>query len=126
MTDQQAMAAVLAAVNAAVVPTAYEEDKVPSTWPSEFVVVNLTRTYGGVKRSDGTFAETGYRLQLDVTSHNSRLNVRKSLDDARAGLEFSRLSIDGRESTLIQFENATVATTKDGWHTARQFYTFVI
>jgi hypothetical protein len=126
VTSALTMTAVLAAINAAVTPQAYDADKVPSARPAEYVAVNLTRMFGGVRRSDGRFSETGYRLSVEAVSQVSLANVRKSLDDARAGIEFLRVVVGGVESTPILFESATLPATKDGWSSARQFYTFVV
>lgn len=127
MTAQQTATALLAVINAAATPTAYDgPDKVPTPRPSEYIAITLTRMFGGVQRGCGTKALTGYRLGVIAVSEQSITNVRSSLEASRGALEYLRLTVGARTSTPIQFETETAAATKDGWSEGRQFFTLCI
>lgn len=128
MTSEQAVAtAVLAVLNEALDPkAAYEVDAIPEPRPSEYVEVQVTRRFGGVMRSCGTKATTGWRVSVFGISQMYVGNARDLLQKCNTALEFARLDVDGEQSTPVQFETADAVKPDDGWFSGWRDYTLTI
>lgn len=131
MTAQQQVAQVLAVLNAPLnaldtPKTAYDVGKEPSPRPKEYVDVNVSRVFGGTPRTSSQKYLTGYRVTVRGVSELSATNARNSLEVCRAALEYKRLTVDGQESTPIQFETEDPAEPDNGWFVGLLAFTYTI
>lgn len=126
-TEQQIATALLALANGALPATvrAYEPSKVPATKPLEFVTVALVRRFGGTPRA-GRYTTTGWAVYVMAASKTSEANARNSLEKVGDVLEGQVLTIDGRKSTPVTFNNARPVGPDDGWSSGVKTYHFAI
>lgn len=128
MTAQANVTAILARLDAALPESCepYDLGKVPPKRPSEFVELTLTRRFGGNLKQGAAMGVVGYRFTIAAVSQTSTTNARNSLEKCRAELEFSRLVVDGKRSTPIQFETEDEADYGSGWFSIYTAYTYVL
>lgn len=124
-TESDALAAVLAAINADLPPTvrAYDADKVPTARPLDFVTVSVARRSGGTARS-GRYSTEGWAAYVMGASKTSSSNARNSLRLANGALENRVLTVGSEKSTPVRFENGRPVAPDDGWSTGVNTYHF--
>lgn len=125
-TAQACVTEILARLNAALTPTAYDLGKVPTSRPAEFVEIALSRRVGGEPRACSFIGTTSYRLTVAAVSQVTVANVRNSLERVRADLEFSALVVGSESSTPIQFETDDEADYGAGWFSEYMAFTFTL
>lgn len=126
MTAQENVTAILARLNAVLTPPAYDLGEVPASRPGEFVELTLTRRFGGSLKLGAATGVVGYRFTIAAVSNTAMDNVRNSLEECRADLEFSRLTVGGKRSTPIQFETEDEADYGKGWFSQYAAYTYAL
>lgn len=127
MTANANAAAILTLLNAALSDVeAYEADEVPKTRPSEYVDIAIGRRFGGERRSSSQAGLTGYRLTVRATSEMAPSNVRDTLEDCRAALEYQRVTVGGEVSTPLQFETEDPAGEDEGHFSGVMAFTYTI
>lgn len=129
MTAQENVTTVVAALNTALPAAvrAYDVDKVPTPRPGEYVLVEVSRRFGGNLKAGGSMDVTGYRIVVRGISRTSVANVRTSLETCRAALEFVRLTVGTEQSTPVQFETeGDPVRYDDGWFSGDHAYTYAL
>lgn len=129
MTAEANALAVIAAMNAALPAKvrAYDLDEVPGIRPAEYVVVQVSRRFGGDLTMGGSLDVVGYRIVVRAISLTSVSNVRNSLERCREALEEVSLAFDPLQTTPIQFETeGDPVQYDDGWFSGDHAYTYVI
>lgn len=97
----------------------------PGTTPDMHQLISITRRQAEVRRG-GRSGRSGWRLEV--------VHVGRTPDEARHGrnaatiaLEERRLTIGGEISTPVQFESDDpIERDKDGWFSARSYWTYAL
>lgn len=105
MTGRNDLAAAWRAVlNAAVAPiVAYEWDKAPRKG-ADYLLVSVTRSFGGSERNDRTFADTRWTLTVGAVG-STVFNVGALLQKATEAVEYESVAVGGVVTTAARFES---------------------
>lgn len=130
--EAEQMTAVMALLEAGgALPYTIQDAKRVSVLPPAYSEVVIMRRYGGVFRNGMTRAR-GYRVTVRACgrTYEQAVEMRRL---AREALEDSRLTVDGRTTTPIQFEDEEAVdnteTSRSGasveWYFGASLYTYV-
>ena len=122
MTEEQVAAAVIARLssfNAA----PYDLDDIPTPLPAYYNEVTVSRRFGGVMRGERP-TTTLYRLTVRAVAKT----VSNAREMRRRGeqIEGTTITVDGVESTPVQFETSQPIGPDDGWYSGLTSYTFAV
>lgn len=125
-TEEQHALAVIAALNAANA-AAYDIDdlKGMTTLPAQYTEVTISRRFGAPNRNNGSTGRSGWRVTARTVAKTVS-NAREMRKRARAGLEFARLTVDGAQSTPVQFESEDPIGDDDGLYSGLTTYVYAI
>ena len=123
-TEEEHAAAVIAALKAANAAP-YDLDEIPSTLPTYYTEVTVTRRFGGVQRNSAQTGTQSYRITTRAVAKTVS-NAREMRKRTQAALNEARLTIGGRTSTPIQFETEDVIGPDDGYYSGLTAWTYVI
>lgn len=97
----------------------YDLGKVPGTTgnagtlPTWYTETSVMRRFGGNPRSDSRSGVKGYRITTRAVA-NSAANARNVRDKQHTALEGVVLTVDGKQTTPIEFESADPIAADDG------------
>lgn len=110
MTERAQAAALRAALETPLGQwSAYDYDDVPGDLPAIYVLVTVTRRFGGDKRNDGKLSRIGWRA--------TTLAVGRTADEARWAREKVAGALEGKrlgDSSLIDFDSESPIEPDDG------------
>lgn len=105
--------------------SAYDYDDVPTVLPEMYVLISLSRRFGGQSRLDGSTALGGWRLTTLAVGHT--VDEARFIRDATAGaLSNARLTVTGLLSSPIQFETEQPIAYDDGWFSGITAWTYAL
>lgn len=112
-SEEQHAEAVKAALTA-LTAVPYDYDEIPATLPAYYNAITVERRYGGTGRGSGEIPTEAYRITAQSIAKTVS-NAREMRRRARL-LEGVVLTIDGTETTPIEFESADPIGPDDGWY----------
>lgn len=126
-------AAVKAAVTAAMAPqwTAYDYGKVPGadgnpgSLPYIYAIVTLERRYNPNLRLSANASSGGWRATVRCVGRTAD-ECRWAMNKAATALNETRLTVDGRTTTPIQFESEQNPEPDDGRLSALSVWTYAL
>lgn len=105
--------------------SAYDYDDVPTVLPEMYVLISLSRRFGGQSRLDGTTALGGWRLTTLAVGHT--IDEARFIRDASArALSNARLTVTGLLSTPVTFETEQPLVPDDGWYSGLTAWTYAL
>lgn len=115
---------VLLATTRRTVLTYGETDLIPEAdRPTDYIIVDLARMFGGAEALDGTVASTMWRLgTLAVSTDEDNANV--LLDDCATALEGKTMPVGDTETGPVCFESAVAVGADDGMFSGRTDWTY--
>lgn len=126
-TEEQHATAVLTALNAVLTTgmDAYDLDDIPSPLPDNYVEVTVSSRAGAPNRSTASTGRSGWRITTRTVGKTVS-NAREMRRLVRTALLFVRLTVDGDQTTRIQFESEEPIGPDDGWYSGLSTWSYAI
>lgn len=128
-TEEQHAVAILAALNAALVPIdsrAYDLDEVPATFPATWVTVALSWRFGGERRASGEIGAQGWRIVTRCTARTSLSNARNLRRVVDSVLRDKRVIVAGEPTGRITFDSGQAIAPDSGYYSGADTWTYVL
>lgn len=124
MSEQAVSDAIRGAISAALPTwaTAYEVGSVPTTLPSNYVEVSVSRRYiDDGARADGAIGTLSYRVSTFVVAQ-MKVNAQTLVASVTGALDFTTLAV-GEDSTTVMFETGDPAALDKDRYSAMHTWT---
>lgn len=123
-TEEQNAAAIIAALNTAQANAFDYDDIDRDNPPEQYTEVTVSRRYGGTERNDSTTGRVGWRITTRAVA-TTVSNAREMRNRAVTALLYRRLTVDGVQTTPIQFESEDPIASDDGMFSGLCTWTYV-
>ena len=125
-TEEQHAAAVKAALTAqSAAPYDLDDLKALATPPAQYTEVTVSRRFGAQNRATGSTGRVGWRITTRAVAKTVS-NAREMRKRTAAALSYVRLTVDGDQTTPIQFEGEEPIGDDDGWWSGLTTWTYTL